>query len=185
MNPSSSMNNQYQAPASNVETADSREYSDVKILGSRGRIGRLRYLAYNMGFTGLAMIVYFMTGIVAAFLPQQTMPVVVGGLLFVLGLVGLVVNFLFAIQRSHDFNTTGWLSLITLIPFSFFVLLFIPGNPGKNNYGNPPPPNHGGIIATAIIAPIVFVVFIGILAAIAIPAYNSYIEQAKQAQQQR
>lgn len=175
--------NQYQAPQSNVEVADPAEFSKIRILGTSGRIGRVRYLAYNFGFFGIAFLAYLLVGMIGAFFPSSAGGIIVGLFMLLLSIVAIVVNFLFAIQRSHDFNVTGWLSLITLVPFGFLVFLFVPGTNGENGYGNPPPPNNTGVIITAVLAPFIFIFLIGVLAAIAVPAYNSYVERAKQAQQ--
>ena len=58
---------------------------------------------------------------------------------------------------------------------------FIPGTSGSNRFGAPPPPNSTGVILLALILPIIFV--IGIVAAIAIPAYQDYATRARASQQ--
>jgi type IV pilus assembly protein PilA len=74
-------------------------------------------------------------------------------------------------------NVTGWLSLIWLIPFGVLVFWLVPGTTGENTYGKPPPPNTAGVIVLACILP--FVAVFGILAAIAIPAYQDYTIRAQ------
>jgi len=63
------------------------------------------------------------------------------------------------------------------------VFWFIPGTDGPNRYGAPPPPNTTLAVVAAVIVPMLFVV--GILAAIAIPAYQDYVKRAQSAQQRR
>jgi type IV pilus assembly protein PilA len=71
------------------------------------------------------------------------------------------------------------LALVSLGALIFYlILLFMPGNPGDNRFGPPPPPNSGWVVAGAwsfIIVPF----FGGILAAIAIPAYQDYIARSQ------
>lgn len=84
------------------------------------------------------------------------------------------------IQRAHDFNTTGWLSILVLIPLVNLIFWFIPGTGGENRFGLPTPPNRTSTVVVALIIPIVAAV--GILAAIAIPAYQQYVQRAKATQ---
>jgi cytosine/uracil/thiamine/allantoin permease len=79
-------------------------------------------------------------------------------------------------------NVTGWLCLISLIPLAALVFWFVPGTRGANNYGPPPPPNTMGAVVVACILPIIMVV--GILAAVAIPAYQDYTQRAATEQAQ-
>ncbi|AGZ43897.1 DUF805 domain-containing protein [Actinoplanes friuliensis] len=43
-------------------------------------------------------------------------------------------------RRLHDVGYTGWLQLVSLLPFCFIVVLIfmaLPGTPGPNQYGPP------------------------------------------------
>jgi hypothetical protein len=71
--------------------------------------------------------------------------------------------------------------LLALIPFVGLIWLFKSGTPGSNRFGAPPPPNTTGVKVLACIAPAIAI--IGILAAIAIPAYQDYVTRAQEAQQ--
>ncbi len=57
-------------------------------------------------------------------------------------LAGAWVSITTSIRRLHDCGRTGWLVLLTPMPFLGFALglylLFCPGNPGPNRYGPPP-----------------------------------------------
>jgi len=77
------------------------------------------------------------------------------------------------IQRCHDFNTSGWLSLLVLVPLVNLIFWFIPGTDGPNRYGAPTPPNSTLVVVAACAVP-VLVFVAGILAAIAIPAYQDF-----------
>jgi uncharacterized membrane protein YhaH (DUF805 family)/Tfp pilus assembly major pilin PilA len=167
--------NPYAAPQTNVTRGDGNveEYGEIKMFSARGRLGRVRYIGYSVG---LSLLVLLVAGILAgvAALIDPSAAVVVAGIGY---LAVIVVQFLLTIQRSHDMNVTGWLSLVSLIPLGVLVFWFVPGTRGENDYGKPPPPNTTGVIVLACILPFVFVA--GILAAIAIPAYQDYTVRAQ------
>ena len=176
--------NQYQAPSSQVDRGSTQEFGEVKIFGVSGRIGRVRFLAYFMGVNVvLGLITTAVETLFTVTMGESGAPIMFGTSVLLI-IAQLVLYFMFAIQRSHDMNVSGWLSLILLIPvIGFLVFLIAPGTSGENNYGAPPPPNTAGVIILALLIPIVAI--IGILAAIAIPAYQSYVEKAQEAQQQQ
>jgi len=162
--------NPYAKPNAAVAEAG-EEYQEVKVFSTSGRIGRVRYIAYGVG-------IYLLFGILGALLGY-----VIGNAGMVIAWIAImVVGFMLTIQRCHDFNTTGWLSLLVLVPLVNLIFWFIPGTDGDNNYGAKTPPNGVGVIIAACIVPIVFVV--GVLAAIALPAYQQYQIKAQQMQQQ-
>ena len=179
--------NPYNAPGSQVGDA-AVAYSDPKFFGM-GRLGRLRYFGYSIVAT---FILYFVLGIAAAIL----IPVVgsnpdaaagIGGLLyFVAVVVGLVIAVFLGVQRLHDMGYSGWLWLLLLVPLVNIImslfLLFAPGNAGETKYGLPPRPNGAGVYVIAFGGIFLFVAMIGVIAAIAIPQYNAYLEQAQQYQ---
>jgi uncharacterized membrane protein YhaH (DUF805 family) len=93
-----------------------------------------------------------------------------------------------SVRRLHDTDRSGWWQLIVLIPIigPLVLLIFMvqDSQPVDNQYGpNPKPGNEGGSnVAVIAVAIIVFIIVTGILAAIAFPAYQTYVERAKQAQ---
>jgi uncharacterized membrane protein YhaH (DUF805 family)/Tfp pilus assembly major pilin PilA len=166
--------NPYAAPQTNVASSDSAvDYGEVKIFSARGRIGRVRYIGYSIGVS-----ILFAIGIgIPAGLAGMADPTA-AILVAMIGYVAyLVVQFMLTIQRSHDMNATGWLSLVWLVPLGMLVFWLVPGTRGENDYGKPPPPNTTGVIVLACILPLVFVG--GVLAAIAIPAYQDYTIRAQ------
>jgi hypothetical protein len=112
--------------------------------------------------------------------------IVMGLLVGIAYIFMLVLQFMLTIQRAHDFNSSGWMSLLLFVPLAPLIFWFIPGTDGSNQYGAPPPPNSGGIVALFVTG-ILGLFVLPILAAIAIPAYQGYVEKAQQIelQQQR
>jgi hypothetical protein len=84
-------------------------------------------------------------------------------------------------RRSRDFNVSGWLALLIFVPLANLVFLFVPGTDGTNRFGPKPPPNKGAGIF--IVLAFLMIAVIGILAAIAIPAYQDYVKRAHAAQE--
>jgi uncharacterized membrane protein YhaH (DUF805 family) len=165
--------NPYQAPGAAVRDAGD-QVQEVKVFSTEGRIGRARYIAYGIGF-------YILFGALAGGMMALG---TFGAILAVVAWVALlVIGFMLTIQRCHDFNTTGWLSLLMLIPLANLIFVIIPGTDGPNNYGGPTPPNGIGVLIVAWFLPVIMIV--GILAAIALPAYQDYTKRAQQKQQQQ
>ena len=161
--------NPYQPPRAAVDDIEvAQEYQEIRMWSASGRVGRLRYLAYT---TGASLIAGCVAGVLGGAL---------GGLGMILALLVyiavIVFSILVGIQRSHDMNWSGWTLLLGIIPFVGLIWIFKSGSPGANDYGAPPPPNTLGVKILGLVLPIVFV--IGILAAIAIPAYADYMKRA-------
>jgi uncharacterized membrane protein YhaH (DUF805 family) len=165
--------NPYAAPRTNVSRADSvEEYGEIRVFSAQGRIGRVRFIGYSFGVSMLIGIVMAIAAGLGAMIDPS-----VAFIAAAVGYVAIVVaQFLLTIQRAHDMNVTGWLCLISLIPLAVLVFWLVPGTPGENNYGKPPPPNTTGAVILACIVPVLVV--IGIVAAIALPAYQDYAQRA-------
>jgi uncharacterized membrane protein YhaH (DUF805 family) len=170
--------NPYQRPRAAV--ADSEpEYQSVRIFAAAGRVGRIRFIAYTVGLT---VLIVFVAGLVGGVLDGMlrggrgfTTVITLGGVAFV-----LLIQVLLTIQRCHDFDVTGWLSVVfILVPLAALLLWVIPGTNGPNRYGPPTAPNSTLAVIGALLLPFVFVA--GIVAAVAIPAYQDYVKRAQQA----
>lgn len=177
--------NPYTTPsAAGIDTAN-QEFYHPKVFSLSGRIGRLRYLAYGML---LALITYGIFGLLAVLglfsLDGSSSGAMAGIsviLMIIVGIAMIVFSFGFAIRRLNDMDTSGWMSLLMLIPLVnlilMLVIIFAPGTPTANKYGPPPGPNSVLVIIGGLMYPVFFV--IGILAAIALPAYQGYTERAQ------
>ncbi|WP_192562596.1 DUF805 domain-containing protein [Pseudomonas gozinkensis] len=137
----------------------------LKPLSVEGRIGRLRYLAWSMVLSLVALPIVSVFALIGLGLvsADSTTGLIIGGLLaFFLFLAFAIVGILFSIQRLHDIGWSGWLWLLTLVPFvgSFFplVIMVVPGNTGANRYGPPPPPNSTAVKVLCSL----WIVFIGL-----------------------
>lgn len=180
--------NPYSTPEGELVT-NTDEYGSTAIFSSDIRIGRARYLARCMLTYVLFYFVILAVGGLAAVTGsnENLMAGLTGIVVIVFAIVITVFFFIYAIQRLHDLNHSGWLSLLMLIPLVNAIfglyLIFAPGIKGSNNYGAPPPPNTVGIWLGATLFPIIMI--IGIIAAISIPAYQDYIERAQQKAEQQ
>lgn len=167
--------NRYTPPRAAVaDIQDSGDtFQEIRIWSAKGRIGRLRYLAYSMAST---LSVGAFAAVALGLLGTK------GGILLVAAYIAMLVfHILIMIQRSHDMGWSGWMCFLSIIPFVAFIWMFKSGTPGENEYGAPPPPNSTGVKVLAWMFP-VFIVGAGILAAIAVPQYQQYVQRAKAAQ---
>lgn len=174
--------NPYESPKSNTFTNSDETYQP-KLFAWNGRIGRLRYFAYAMVASLVTMVIL---GILAALL----IPGLASGgmsesasviLVLILYIPLIVISVFLMKRRLNDLDKSGWWQLLYLLPlinllFAIYIL-FWPGTKGSNSYGLQPAKNSTLLVIVGLILPI-FV--IGIIAAIAIPAYQDYVVQAQQ-----
>lgn len=169
--------NPYQTPEGQL-TTDDHAVGEIKFFSPSSRINRLRYWAHSMLFALGMFGVFLVIGLVASFV-SLTVGIVLGVIAYI---AVLVFSFILIIQRLHDLNKTGWMSLLAIIPLAniylFVLLIFFKGTEGRNNYGLQTPPNKPWHWVLALSFPVLMFV-IGILAAVAIPAYQSYVERAQ------
>ncbi|NWD49763.1 DUF805 domain-containing protein [Pseudomonas gingeri] len=134
-------------------------FGPLKAFTIKGRIGRLRYLAWSMVATFIAIIA---VAVIAIVLSGSNFAGI--SLALIALAVFIVVTVQIAIQRLHDIGWSGWLWLLTLVPFVGsvfpFVLMFYPGNAGANQYGAPPPPNSTAVKVLSVLAVIGIVAII-------------------------
>ncbi|WP_067064218.1 DUF805 domain-containing protein [Roseateles chitosanitabidus] len=168
--------NQYAPPIAGVADIrpDDDRVGEVNLFSAKGRIGRLRYLAYSTGAWLVYTVVVFA---VAAVLGTGDAAAVCN----VAAFIGLLwFGFLTNIKRCHDMGISGWWSIASVIPLVTLIWAIKGGDQGGNSFGPMPPPNTWGVRILAVILP-AFVV-LGIVAAIALPAYKGYTDRARAAQ---
>lgn len=158
-------------------------FDDSSPFSPSGRFARSTYIVYSMGLTVGALIIMAALGGLMTMVDSTAISGIGAVLFFALYIALIVLSFIFMIKRLHDINWSGWLSVLTLIPLANFVvaiaMLAVPGTAGENTYGPPPRPNKRHVYLAVFL--LVFVVGGGILAAIAIPAYQEYVMAAQQA----
>ncbi len=160
--------NPYSAPEAPVSDPAPEGVSTVNIWSAKGRLGRIRYIAYSLG---LGLLINLVSALLTGLVESSG----AGGFVMIAGGAGaLYVHALLSVQRAHDFNTTGWLAILAFIPLLNFIFWFIPGTNGKNRFGHKTPPNGMFTTIVALIIPAIMV--LGIVAAIAIPAYQAYVQ---------
>lgn len=166
----------YQPPESDISSSfDDDQVQAVKLFSAQGRVGRVRYIAYGMAYT---LVYYLIIG--AAFgLSMIGLPPAVTMIITAIVVVAmLVLMILLTIQRCHDMDKSGWWTFFILVPL-LGILFFLcwPGTKGTNRFGPRTPKNGTGVILLACLYPVLMIA--GILAAIAIPAYGSYVQKAQ------
>lgn len=176
------MSNPYNAPTADLsQVADSESTYQPQFMTIHGRIGRLRYLAYTSvaSLALLAVMLVVMVGLGSISPTAALLPLV-------LVIPMLAVSFVMAKRRLNDMDRSGWWVLLTFVPIlgviPSLILLFYPGDKQSNDYGLPPAPNTTGVVIGAC-SLIVIGILGGILAAVALPAYQGYVEKAKAAQE--
>jgi uncharacterized membrane protein YhaH (DUF805 family) len=166
-----------QADVADMPDGGPSSFQSVHFFAWRGRIGRLRLLAYSMlVYLFIAVLGAIAGGITAAAHSSS----IDQFLIWAIYLVSFGLMLMVLIQRSHDMDYSGWTALLALIPIVGLLWVFKSGTTGTNRFGAPPVPNSLGVKIAGLLLPIVAV--IGILAAIALPAYQSYVQKAKAAQ---
>lgn len=159
------------------------------VFAVNGRIGRLRYLAYSFTTAFILSVVLGIVGGNAVSGLFSGGEVNVGSMI-VIGLLYLaiiVTSLIIARRRLNDLNRSGWWLLLLLVPFinviMGFYLAFGAGTQGANRFGPPPAKNSKLVVIGALVTPAIFVV--GVLAAVAIPAYQQYVQRAKAVEAQQ
>lgn len=175
--------NPYQPPRARVDDVSSASDApqEPKVWSARGRIGRLRYLAYQTGgYLALLALIGVGAAVAAAGSPA------VMGIFVALGFIPYMVLTIFCgIQRCHDIGWSGWAVLGAFVPLvNIFVMLmwvFKRGDPGANKFGAPPTDNPLSVKVLGLAMPVIMLL-IGMLSAVAIPAYQDYVKRAQEAQ---
>jgi uncharacterized membrane protein YhaH (DUF805 family) len=144
-------------------------YCELPIVSTNGRLGRMRFMAWNMAFI-LALSIF----VVILLKPKGNMNLAT----FAAPLMIVTICFLFSVcatvRRLHDMNLSGWwilflfvlsgwasyrmqqspsirsMTVFLLAQFLIFMFLcIVPGNQGINDHGHPPPPNSSSVYVLA------------------------------------
>lgn len=178
--------NPYSTPDAALAMDQDATY-EPSIFSFSGRIGRLRYLAYGVGVQFLLMLILVPVGGLSMFSPEEQMSIIGFVGIGVFYIAAIVFSVMFAKRRLNDLNRSGWWFLLFIIPIVNLLvaiyLVFFPGTKGSNDFGPAPMANSIGIKIIGMIFPIIFL--LGIIAAIAIPAYQDYVTKAQQSQHQQ
>ncbi|MGH7019401.1 MAG: DUF805 domain-containing protein [Brevundimonas sp.] len=119
-----------------------------KYMDGEGRARRLEYWSFilfswltTFGFT---LAVLMLTGLFGGFDQDTPPPATVFAIILVVGwmLLLFIPNVSVAVRRLHDIGLTGWLYLVSFVPYvgGFFMLVIacIPSQPHPNAYGPAP-----------------------------------------------
>lgn len=184
----------YAAPTANMDGYMDEavgQYNDSKFYSAKGRIGRIKFLLYPMGFMMVAYLIFMVAtfalgGIAGVMMASGGEPTAA---IMVIGLLGLAIipatlyiTFATAVRRLNDLNRSGWLSLLLFLPviglILYLYLMFAPGTPGRNDYGLPAtPPSTLMKVVTFILLGLGILGLVGAMASLS--AYRDYAEKAQ------
>ena len=156
-------------PELSLDKIPQEPYAALDPVGFSGRIGRLRLLAWSMVLTVIAMVTSLL--VLLAVKVSPTLGITCGA---TLSMVYFILGLRMGAQRLHDLNWSAWMLLLHLVPVANLVLslmmLLMPGTPGPNKYGPPPPPNSRAVNVIASIT--IFLIGLSICAMIALFALD-------------
>lgn len=118
------------------------------------RIGRIRYFTYILiALTGSVLLLVLIY--IAAFLLPAALGQLVSTVSYIMvkSVIFPLVVFVMSIRRLHDFDLSGWWSLLVLIPLVPFILVFVPGKKEANRFGPVPTPNPPSLKLAAVVLP--------------------------------
>lgn len=122
-----------------------------------GRLGRVRYIVHRSVVVVVFALVFVGLSVLTGLLPVGW-SMFMGILILLAMLSALVIYTLPAVRRAHDFNASGWLALLSLVPLVNLLFWFIPGSLGANRHGEAPPANSRSWIVAAVLMPILALV---------------------------
>ncbi len=175
------MSNQspYAAPKATINDAQNLELYQPMVFSLTGRLGRLRYLAYNLGINAALFLVLIVISYLFLWNSREPFGIFTPALLGWIFYFAIIINgIIFSTRRLNDLNLSGWYSLfyiLTFIPrlyseftgpivFSGIVfmifLVFTKGNMNSNDYGATPPQNSLFVKILGIGLPVLLITFI-------------------------
>ena len=152
-------------PALSLDKTPQEQNTSLDPVGFSGRIGRMRLLAWSMVISLIAMVTSIL--VLLAVKVSPTLGMTCGA---TLALAWFIISLRISAQRLHDLNWSAWMLLLHLVPVANLVLtlmmLLMPGTPGPNKYGPPPPANSRSVTVIASIT--IFLIGLGICAMVAL-----------------
>lgn len=152
-------------PELSLDTKPQEHFAMLDTLGFSGRIGRLRLLAWHMVLTAIALVASLVVLLTLKLSP--TLGITCGATLLA---AYFIISVRISAQRLHDIDWSAWMLLLHLVPVANLVLilmmLLMPGTPGSNKYGPPPPPNSRSVNVLACTA--IFLIALSIIAMICV-----------------
>ena len=167
--------NPYATPDATLATGNSGTYNP-SIFSFNGRIGRLRYLAYNTGVNlllfALMIPIFGVTGLMAGDGADMSAMGGISGIVIILVYIAtFVITVMFGKRRLNDLNRSGWFILLMIIPIVNLLLIiylvFFGGTDGDNDYGPKAVANTMGVKILAFLFPALMLLGVG--AAVIIP----------------
>jgi len=137
--------------------------TDFRVFTLEGRIGRLRFMAWNMALSAAAIVAFIVC------MRMTKLSLVAAGLFGAIGVIAfLAISLIFSVRRLHDAGWSAWLLLVNLIPgvggFFSLLLMVVPGNREANKFGPPAPPDTSGVrILSALWIVFLALIFVGAL----------------------
>lgn len=169
--------NQYTAPEANLNNEQGGEDLPTGIFSAKGRLRRSSYFFQTIILMLIAMAALAVSGIITAIIGSFGIVLIAAVYIAI-----LYSSYCLIIKRLHDLGKSGWMCLIGMIPLVGFVfaiwVLFFKGDESSNFYGDPNPKNKTHLIV-GLIGYVAMPVLFGILAAVAIPQYQSYVERTQ------
>ena len=129
--------NPYQTPGA-IVADQAEDYGEVKILSAAGRIGRVRYIGYSIG---MSLLMYLVIGVFALLAGVTNAKFLLAVGMIVGGLGMLVIMVMLTVQRCHDFNQSGWLALLLIVPLVPLMFWLSPG-PRRQPFRQPAAPQQ-------------------------------------------
>jgi uncharacterized membrane protein YhaH (DUF805 family) len=170
------LSNIYAAP--NADLTDEVGASETIFFSVNGRIGRVRWIGYMS-----AMYLLVSLAIVALTFAGQSSQQFQTIVPLLSTLVMFAAFTLVCRRRLQDLGMGNLALVLGFIPFInlyfFFMMIFKRGDDFGNEYGPVPAPNNRSVFLLAWLIPGFMI--IGIVAAIALPAYQNYMTKARTA----
>lgn len=163
------------SPATPTDTAPASACYQPRIFAMRGRLGRIRYIAYSslaalLGMTWCAVLLLVLkfSGALPIDSTFVTNPVERLVDIFAVYLPMLFCGCILSLRRFNDLDQSSWLSLLALVPLVNGIvglyLMCAPGTPGRNKYGPPPVPNTVTLVLLGVVVPVTISILIGVAA---------------------